>query len=133
MVFNGAPSFAASIYKGSDFGQTISSHGERSENHLTFVATGVPAASSPNFVLVDKEEDAPWLETVDPKGNKIKTKAWWNEAEQCAMCKLDYPAEKAYLLQTRKMQEGDVLLVRMEYFKSDGTSKGVDCTLRRAA
>ena len=99
MVFNGAPSFAANIYKGSDFGQQIVAHGEKTENHLSFMASGVPSANSPDFFIAEKEEDAKVYDATDPKGNKIKARAWWNEAEQSCFCKLENPADNTYILQ----------------------------------
>ncbi len=131
MLFNGAPTFAASLFKDSDFTQHIQTHGEKTENHVAIVATGVPAASSPYFMVASCEEDAFEYDALDPKGRKIKSKAWWNDEEQLFLCKLH--TDKGFILQTRKLIEEDILLVRMECFKSDGSCKGVDCTLRRTS
>jgi hypothetical protein len=99
MVFNGAPSFAAALNKNADCGQIIFNHGEKTENHLAFIGTGVPAATSPEFVLPEKEEDSAIYDSADPQGRKLKVKGWWDESQQALMCKMDYVKEKNYLLQ----------------------------------
>lgn len=99
MVSNGAPSFAAALNKNADCGQIILNHGEKTENHVAFIGTGVPAATSPEFLLGDKEEEAIVHDSSDPQGRKLKVKAWWNEAEQAMVTRLDYVKEKHYLIQ----------------------------------
>lgn len=102
MVSNGAPSFVAGLNKNADCGQIIMNHGEKTENHLCFIGTGVPAATSPEFVLTDKEDDAAIYDSADPQGRKLKVKAWWDESQQALVSKLEYVKEKNHLLQVIK-------------------------------
>ncbi len=104
MVFNGAPSFAAALSKNADCGQVIYLHGEKTENHLAFVATGIPAAKSPELVMGDNEEGAAEYDSADPQGRKLRVKAWWVEADHTIISKLAYVKEKNYILQVIRIQ-----------------------------
>lgn len=129
MIFNGAPSFVASMKKDSAFGQIIEfSNGDKS---CKVTATGTPAGPGPMAVVADSEAEAEGFDGKDMGGRAYKQTNWYDKEKKVFYSKFTFVVEGNTLLQARSMTPEGHLFLRAEMTKPDGRMEYFDATFRK--
>jgi hypothetical protein len=120
MLFNGAPSFAASLYKNSESSQILS-FDAFDDRLLKITAVGVPKVDMPWIKVGTCEEDAEYFDCKDSQGGAFKVKIWYDEKEGI-LHNLGESATKIGMKQKREITPEGNMLITATHSKQDGTS-----------
>jgi hypothetical protein len=131
MLFNGAPSFVASMKKDSEFGNIITFQ-DSTEKTIKIDATGFPSGPGASVEIGDSEETAKPVEFKDKSsGNMLRQRNWWNEDEKRLYCKLFFIEAEKTLLQTRFLINDDTLQLLNEMTLKNGSKCGWEAVFKR--
>lgn len=129
MIFNGAPSFVASMKKDSAFGQIIEFKDDGKICKVT--ATGTPAAAGPWAETGTSADDAKPAEGKDMGGRAYLQRNWYNPETKVYTSRFNFVVEGNELLQTRSMTPDGKLFLRAEMKKPDGRSEYFEATFKK--
>ena len=129
MLFNGAPSFVASMKKDSAFGQII----EFQENGkiCRVTATGTPSGAGPWGEVAATPADAKAYEGKDMGGRVYMQTNWYVEETKTYTSLFKFVVEGNTLLQTRTVTPEGRLFLRAEMTKPDGRMEYFDTTFKK--
>ncbi len=132
MLFNGAPSFIASMKKDSAFSNIITY--DPSEKLIKIDAGGFPSGPGAWIEHGATEETAKITEFVDPivTSKMIRQKNWWSEDEKKLTSRLDWFKEGNVLVQQRTLVDDNTLSLHLEMTKKDGTKGAWTAILKRS-
>lgn len=121
MLFNGAPSFIASMQRDAAFGQIIDF---LPDDDLTVrcSATGFPAAAGSYAKIAKNKEEAVPVETKDPSGRKVMIKCWYDEATNTLTSEGYNVQDKFYSTGYRSVNEDGILTLTITNTLQNGTS-----------
>ena len=121
MLFNGAPSFIASMNKDADCGQIIE-FDPNDENSVKVTATGLPSVKGEWTKIYDNEANAVEMITKDPKGNKMTVKYWYNAELDQLENRCFNLVDKVWVYQIRKVTEDGKLTLSVTNTKESDNS-----------
>ena len=130
MLWNGAPTFIASLQKDSNFGQIVEF---LPDDDLTVkcAGTGFPPSSGMFCKIGTSEADAQQYEAKDPSGRKVLLKVWYNPETGELTSKGFNVVDKFYSTQTRKVTEEGILTLSIVNEKQDGSTCGFYCKFKK--
>jgi hypothetical protein len=121
MIFNGAPSFVASMQKDAAYGQIIEFLPDDDQT-VKISNTGFPSSTGVFVKLGDSEETAKQVETKDPSGRKVLLKMWHNAETNELISKGYNIADKVTSSQFRKVNDDGVLTLTITNLKDSDKS-----------
>lgn len=130
MIFNGAPSFVASMQKDTGFGQIIEFQPD-DDRTVKCASTGFPASSGCWAAIGDSESTAKEVETKDPSGRKVLLKVWYDESKGELISKGYNVADKFYSNQYRKINEDGTLSLTITNIKEDNSQCSFDARFKK--
>ncbi len=131
MIFNGAPSFVASMKKDSAFGQVIEFKDDGKVAKV--VATGTPAAAGPWGEIATNAEEAKPVEGKDMGGRAYLQRNWYNAETKTYTTRFNFIVEGNELMQFRSMTPDGKLFLRAEMKKPDQSMMWFEATLKKTA
>ncbi len=129
MIFNGAPSFVASMKKDSAFGQIIEFKDDGKVAKVT--ATGTPAAAGPWGEIATTAEEAKPVEGKDMGGRAYLQRNWYNAETKVYTSRFNFVVEGNELLQLRSITPEGRLFLRAEMKKPDGRMEYFEATFKK--
>lgn len=129
MMFNGAPSFVASLKKDSAFGQIISF--ADNDKQMKIIATGTPGFEGPMAELGTCLADSKPAEGKDMGGRLFKLKTWWDEEKKELYNVYAFVVEGNEMTQVRRLLPDGRLFIRADMKKPDGRSDYFEAYLKK--
>lgn len=131
MVWNGVPSFIASLKKDADFAQHFT-FDPNDDWKFEFRATGAPSLLLPWMKIGKTEEDAQLTDCKDPAGTPMQLKFWYDKDEKVLKSWGINPS-KIVSTQLRKIDENGFMHFSHTHTKPDGSSSTYTAVLRKIA
>lgn len=131
MIFHGAPAFVANMNKDANFSLIILSKDE-DENIISISAVGFPAVEGVFAKAGATYDDAEEFETKDPSKRPIAIRSWFDEESKELRTKVVNKVTNITMDQIRRIDDDDVLHVKVTATKPDGTSVSWEATLKRS-
>lgn len=133
MLWNGAPSFVASMQKDSAFGQVIE-FDPKDDKTVKLTNTGFPAATGVWIKVCDSFDTAIPIETKDPQGRAVTVRCWYDETEHELHTKGYNIKDKVWVHQRRKIDENGFLYLTLENTReSDNASIAFQAKFKKTA
>lgn len=131
MIFHGAPAFVANMNKDANFSVVIACKDE-DENTISISSVGFPAVEGTFAKAGTCYDDSEEFETKDPSKRPIAVRSWFDEESKELRSKTHNKVTNISMDQIRRIDDDDILHVKVTATKPDGSSVSWEATLKRS-